>query len=372
MANIEMYGNGVVNRGGANSAQAGATADRPATPAVGSLWFGTDTGLWSYYTSSGWINLTQFAQTFSDTITASGGITVPSGETYGGAGSLNIGGGGTFGASVVAHGDGATAFEQLGIPLLGNGAWIGAFWDNGNTYAAVLGEQNDSAYIGFINTGTSTYNNLAANSGVLSVIIGDDGSLATSTGAQFTLSSTGSFSAVTRNVLDDGSGAATITGLLTVSGGLTVGGVVSSLGGQATAGALGAPVVVSYETATVTSSATSGTVESATVISFTTTAAGIYRLNLSANTGGGGTVLGSVSVPSGISAKTYYDSTTGVVEWAWNVTGTYADVGAGYIGWPTYNLGYIATDTTITVTWSNTSNGTAATDTVYAVLERIQ
>ena len=168
------------------------------------------------------------------------------------------------------------------------------------------------------------------------------------------------------NTIDDGSGSATI------AGGLTVGGVVSSLGGQATAGALGAPVVVSYETATVTSSATSGTVESVTVISFTTTAAGIYRINLSANTGGGGTVLGSVSVPSGISAKTYYDSTTGVVEWAWNVTGTYADVGAGYIGWPTYNLGYIATDTTITVTWSNTSNGTAATDTVYAVLERIQ
>ena len=131
--------------------------------------------------------------------------------------------GNTINASLTAYGNAQSwAYTQLGFPGLGNGAWVVNMHDNSGTYGTLYGEQNNVGYLGFLNTGSSTHNNLAANSGVFSVIIGDDGYLATSTGAQFALSSGGSFGASARNTLDNGAGAMNIAGLLTANGGLAV------------------------------------------------------------------------------------------------------------------------------------------------------
>ena len=149
------------------------------------------------------------------TYTAGNGITI-SGTTIEMSGSYS----GNFDVSdnFISHGNSnSTPYFQAGVSGFGNGSWIETMWDNSTDYGAVFGEQNDVAYIGFINYGSSTYNGLNPNYGVFALQVGDNGSLytLTGTGNQFSLSSSGSFAGTVRNTLDDGSGNMAASGQLT-------------------------------------------------------------------------------------------------------------------------------------------------------------
>jgi len=124
------------------------------------------------------------------------------------------------GTPFTPNGNTAFAFYNGGYSsYVGNGEWLGFWRDNGNYFAPLLGEQNNSFIIAFANDSATANNGLNANSGTMAFEVEPSGAVYTGSNQNYVVpvSSGMSHNITVRNILDDGYGNMTVAGSGTFS-----------------------------------------------------------------------------------------------------------------------------------------------------------